>query len=1301
MVTATATDTSNNTSEFAVNAYTSTCPGGVVTTTADAGFASLRECINLANSNPGTTISFNIPGPGNQSAGADSWWRISPTSALPTVTAAGTIIDATTQTVNQGDTNSQGPEIELDGGGAGASVRGLTIAGGNSTVRGLVINRFTLDGIYLVSFGGNIIEGNYIGTDATGTTDLGNSGSGVYVYLSTGNTIGGSSPGTGNLISGNDYNAIEWTTGRGVMLYRADGNSVIGNYIGTDRTGTVAIGNEREGVGISNCINNTVGGSGAGEENLISGNSGVGVWIGGGGTTGNQVLGNLIGTQVDGTSPLGNGSHGVAISNTATNNIIGGSATGEGNVIAYSTGDGVWIDGSTTDFNLISGNAIFENGGLGIDLESDGVGATGGANNNKAAPVITGIAPSGSDIAIIATAGSGDTVEFFRVDNAAAPAVTVDPSGSGEGYLYLGSCVDNGACSGPHISAVADADVATGSVQAVLLSTGVGFGETVTATATDTSSNTSEFATNFFLSPCPGGVVITTADSGFASLRECINYANSNPGTTISFDIPGPGNQSSGADSWWRITLSTALPSITADGTTIDATTQTANRGDTNTQGPEVEINGNGISDHGLTIISTNNTVRGFLITRFSSSSYHAINISGAGATGNVIAGNYIGTNFAGTAADASTRNGYGIRIADGAQNNTIGGTAANDRNLLSGNTYRGITITGTGTDANQVLGNYIGTTVEGSAALPNGMGIFINSGAKNNTIGGPNPGEGNLISGNTNEGIRIEATGTEGNIVQGNYIGTDILGTSPLGNTDGIGIHSASTSSVIGGGATGAGNIISGNSRFGVWISGSGTDSHIFQGNLIGTDAAGTGNLGNGSHGIYISSNSNSNIIGGSAAGEGNVIAYSGGDGIAILSPMFGGDYNRISGNSIFENAGLGIDLDPDGVGATGGANMNKAAPVIGSISHSGSDFTAVATVTSGDTIEFFRVNNAAVPAVTADPGGSGEGYLYLGTCVDNGACSGPHISPVADADAAAGSVQAVLLSSGLSIGDVVTATATDTSNNTSEFGQNATVSATYNLEGFVYEDVDGDGDILDDGVATGSVVVHLYRDGGDGVPDGSDDIFVTTEGTDAGGQFQFGDRLNGTYWIVVDSKTVRPGAATTDVWAEQTYGSVGSVTQIGASYSFSPDRRTALRRQTQRGFRRRVDACRRRARYPSYRIRCRRHRHRFRLQLQRGYQHPRRGRRSVERPHDPGIAAAISAERQRQCGHEVVQVCHPDHRLELQCGNEQLPDPSRHSFALYQWGCAPRRCHTGRLRRHADHRPRRQPGRSGRPRV
>ena len=212
------------------------------------------------------------------------------------------------------------------------------------------------------------------------------------------------------------------------------------------------------------------------------------------------------------TSPLGNGSHGVTISNTATNNIIGGSATGEGNVIAYSTGDGVWIDGSTTDFNLISGNAIFENGGLGIDLDSDGVGTGGGANNNKAAPVITGITPSGSDFTIVATAGSGDTVEFFRVNNAAAPAATADPSGSGEGYSTWEAAWTTAPAAAPTSAPWPMPIPAAGSIRAVLLSSGVSVGDAVSATATDSSNNTSEFSVNA-LAQGAADLVLTKMDN--------------------------------------------------------------------------------------------------------------------------------------------------------------------------------------------------------------------------------------------------------------------------------------------------------------------------------------------------------------------------------------------------------------------------------------------------------------------------------------------------------------------------------------------------------------------------------------------------------------------------------------------------------------------------------------------------------------------------------------------------------------------------------------------------------------------
>ena len=117
----------------------------------------------------------------------------------------------------------------------------------------------------------------------------------------------------------------------------------------------------------------------------------------------------------------------------------------------------------------------------------------------------------------------------------------------------------------------------------------------------------------------------------------------------------------------------------------------------------------------------------------------------------------------------------------------------------------------------------------------------------------------------------------------------------------------------------------------------------------------------------------------------------------------------------------------------------------------------------------------------------------------------------------------------------------------------------APWGINGFVYEDVDGDGDILDDGVAVANVFVHLYRDGGDGTPDGVDDVYLPTEVTDFGGEYAFGDRADGTYWVVVDSTSIAPTAGYNggfdvgDVWAEQTYGSAGSVTQSGAFYAYS----------------------------------------------------------------------------------------------------------------------------------------------------
>lgn len=257
-----------------------------VSTTADSGAGSLRQAILDANATAGAdSISFSI-GSGAQT--------IAPASALPTITEAVTI-DATTQ---PGWTSA--PIIELRGDSAGAGVSGFTITSASSTIRGFVINRFTADGVTISGAGatGNVLAGNYIGTNATGTAAQGNTGSGVRIGGgASGNTVGGTIAGAGNVIDGSTHS--------GVAIYDSDGNTVAGNTIGLNTGGTAALPN-LYGVLISNGSNNTVGGTTPGARNVISGNTNEGVIIAEPAATGNAVQGNYIGTDPTGTAALGN-----------------------------------------------------------------------------------------------------------------------------------------------------------------------------------------------------------------------------------------------------------------------------------------------------------------------------------------------------------------------------------------------------------------------------------------------------------------------------------------------------------------------------------------------------------------------------------------------------------------------------------------------------------------------------------------------------------------------------------------------------------------------------------------------------------------------------------------------------------------------------------------------------------------------------------------------------------------------------------------------------------------------------------
>ena len=428
--------------------------------------------------------------------------------------------------------------------------------------------------------------------------------------------------------------------------------------------------------------------------------------------------------------------------------------------------------------------------------------------------------------------------------------------------------------------------------------------------------------------PAISTVVTNTKDSGAGSLRTAIYRAfdivTDTPLATpaITFQIPNTDPNFSGGV--FTIKPSDRLPAP-GPRATIDGTTQTAFGGDTNPNGPEVVLNGVVQSSEtstyglGLRLAAANVTVRGFAINGFGT---RGILISGAGATGCTVAGCYIGTNAAGTTASANTFS--GIEINGGATGNTIGGTTAAARNVISGNVNQGIYINGSGTSGNIVAGNFIGTNAAGTGALANGFaGVEIGAGASANTVGGTAAGAGNVLSGNSSQGVAI--VGSNGNIVAGNFIGTNAAGSGAVPNSfAGVQIFGGGQLNTIGGTTVAARNIISGNTNQGVAMSGTGTSNNSVVGNYLGLNAAGTAALPNAYGGVQIFGGATNNSIGGTVAGAGNVISGNSAQGVAITNT--GSSGNVISGNRIGTNP-AGTAAIPNaysGVGIFTGASGN-----------------------------------------------------------------------------------------------------------------------------------------------------------------------------------------------------------------------------------------------------------------------------------------------------------------------------------------------------------------------------------------
>ncbi len=1061
----------------------------VVRSVADSGPGTLRQAI--LDAGPGDTITFDpaIFPPTTPAT-------ISPQSQLPPINQGGITIDGSnTGVILEGNTTPVG------------SV-GLLIDSSYNTIKGLQILRFPNEGIKLnwgtgnntiggdrtvgsgpsgegnvlsgngewsgirVESSDNVIEGNLIGTNATGQAALGNEWTGI--TLTAGgkrNRVGGSTVGRRNIISANEVGIYVENSG-------TSQNVIAGNFIGTDASGTSALGNQIGIALLGGATDNQIGGPTSAEKNVIAGNLGDGIAIRDTGTDNNVVIGNQIGAPADGLTALGNQGNGVLVWSGAARNRIGGLEPGEGNVIGGNSEWGIRIWMSGTGHNEVVGNFIGtdEQGTVSLPNTRGGIGMHDGTQGNLVGPA-NRIAHNGGDgVTIDGSNTSGNTVTTNAIhDNVGKGIANVNganqslppPDLSG----VTATTVTGSAAPGMVIEVFSDGSnegeayegrvtVGPSGVFTFVQTAGL-TGPRITATATDLAGNTSEFSPPAVLL-AKTNVVTSPLDSGPGTLRQALLDAG--PGDTILFDVTAFPPTSPAT-----IGLLSQLPAMSEGRLTIDGSDA------------GVIVDGSLLSGpaYGLLITSDGNRVLGLQILNFRTGSYGSAGVyirgrynviggdrtKGMGPTGqgnvisgndfgigihadgvvsylmsNMIRGNIVGLDASGTQAFG---NEIGIQIQEGASYNRVGGDTTGERNIISGNHDRGIQVIGDGVVGNVIAGNYIGTDISGLLALGNRAGVIIESGASSDVVGGELPAERNIISGNKEFGVVISDQNTAHNVIIGNFIGTTAMGTAPLANGMGVLIWSAGFNRV-GGSRPGERNLISGNGN-GVSLGGLEMSDNLVIGNYIGTDVTGVYSIGNVS-GVDINEGTRHNFIGGTTDEERNIIS---GNSYGVRIENAGIEHNCIAGNYIgtdasgsspLGNSWAGISLVDDAAhnfvqnnrvayGARAGVHVDRSSyNTIRRNSIYGNAGKGIEATEGGNnmlpapviaSLTITGIAGAACPGGTVEvfSDAEDEGRIYEGSVVAN----------------ASGSF--AFDKEGSLAGPRVTATATDAEGNTSEF--------------------------------------------------------------------------------------------------------------------------------------------------------------------------------------------------------------------------------------------------------------------------
>lgn len=599
------------------------------------------------------------------------------------------------------------------------------IGGPDSRMRNVISGNIG-SGVYIDgSTSSATIQGNYIGTNIIGASDIGNAGDGITIDDSPNNLIGGTLTAARNIISGNDSSGVRITGDD------ADGNQVYANYIGVNVGGTLDVGNLGSGVVIEEgAAGNIIGSTLAAGRNLISGNGSSGVVIADETSTGNQIEGNYIGTNISGEGIIANDGNGVSILN-APNNNIGDTDTGARNLISGNGGSGVFISGASASGIQLKNNYIGtdDDGNQDLGNAQSGV-VIDGAPNNRIGDTASGArnlisGNTGSGVVINGAGATGNVVygNIIGMDISGGK-----PLGNGESGVFIGS--DNNLVGTVNIFA------------RNLISANGLFGVHVTGEGNTIASN--------YIGTDTGGA------KDFGNLLSGVQVEGAN--NIIGGTDAGAGNLISG-NNGGGVTISGAG----ATGNRLLGNLIGLNVGGTRALGNT----GSGVFIGGG---AANNLVGGTEQgdrNVISSNSGSGVVLSGAGTTGNQVINNYVGTNATGTAKFGNQVD--GVSINAGADSNIIGGLTLSARNIIANNRGSGIKVQA---DDTFIRGNFIGTDVSGSADFGNfGHGILIGGDAQGTTVGGEEVEARNLIAFNDAAGLFVSSADSSGSRILGNSI--------------------------------------------------------------------------------------------------------------------------------------------------------------------------------------------------------------------------------------------------------------------------------------------------------------------------------------------------------------------------------------------------------------------------------------------------------------------------------------------------------------------------------------------------